>query len=84
MVRIQVSRLLFATFSASLLLNAYFSTKYKKLSFDDSNKKILLAGILGLAGILFASLFQCYYPDLETNLLWWFIISSGVVIFAKK
>ena len=60
----------------------YFAVKkYIHLPAESVDKKILLAGILGLAGILFASLFQCYYTDLENNLLWWFLLSSGVIVF---
>ncbi len=58
--------------------------KYIRLSSDGVDKKILLAGILGLAGILFASMFQCYYTDLENNLMWWFVLSAGATIFVNN
>jgi O-antigen ligase len=60
-------------------IKAYLNTSTVKLS-----KTILLSGILALAGILFASGFQCYYTDLENNLLWWFVLSVGVMIFVNQ
>lgn len=62
----------------------YAIKKYIQLYSESIDKKILLAGILGLAGILFASVFQCYYTDLENNLLWWFILSLGATIIVKQ
>jgi len=63
----------------------YFAIKkYIKIKSDSIEKTILLAGILGLAGILFAAGFQCYYTDLENNLLWWFILTASISIFIQK
>jgi O-antigen ligase len=63
----------------------YYSFKtYSKKTLIKSDRNILFGGILGLSAILFASLFQCYYTDLENNLLWWFILSAGVSIFVKE
>jgi O-antigen ligase len=63
----------------------YFAIKsYVKMPNSNINKKILLAGILGLTGILFAAIFQCYYTDLENNLLWWFILTLGITTFLQE
>ena len=63
----------------------YFAFKtYCKKAIQITDKNLIFAGILGLSAILFASLFQCYYTDLENNLLWWFILSAGVSIFVKE
>ena len=40
-------------------------------SFDHA---VILGGILSIAGILAASIFECYYTDLENNIMWWFIV----------
>lgn len=62
----------------------YFALKKFKRSFShNSDKQIILAGILGLTGILFASIFQCYYTDLENNLFWWYLISSALMVIIQ-
>jgi len=63
----------------------YFAIKkYIQIKSGGIDKRIILAGIMGLAGILFASGFQCYYTDLENNLMWWFILTAGISIFIDR
>jgi O-antigen ligase len=46
----------------------------------DSDRKIVLGSILAIAGILTASIFQCFYTDLENNILWWVIAALSLQI----
>ncbi|RMG66482.1 MAG: O-antigen ligase domain-containing protein [Calditrichaeota bacterium] len=46
-------------------------------------RAVLLGCLLGMAGILIAAFFQCYYTDLENNIFWWLIYSLGAVAQAR-
>ena len=46
----------------------------------ESDRKIVLGSILAIAGILTASFFQCFYTDLENNILWWVIAAVSLQI----
>jgi O-antigen ligase len=63
----------------------YFAIKaYTKKVWEASDRYIILASILGIAGILLASLFQCYYTDLENNIFWWFLASTTLQIIVQS
>ncbi len=47
-------------------------------------RAVLLGAILALSGILIAAFFQCYYTDLENNILWWWVVSLGAVVWRPK
>ncbi len=52
--------------------------KLKLLTVTDN--RIIFGSLLAVAGILVAAVFQCYYTDLENNILWWFIAASSLHI----
>ena len=56
-------------------LKAFYSNKI-----DVPDRRILLGSILGIAGILIAAFFQCYYRDLENNIFWWFLAATAIQI----
>jgi O-antigen ligase len=59
----------------------YVSLKtYLRKNLSLFERQVLLGSILALSGILFAALFQCYYTDLENNLLWWTLASLGLKV----
>lgn len=63
----------------------YFAIKaYSKNIWQLYDRYIILASILGVAGILIASLFQCYYTDLENNIFWWLLISTSFQIIVQS
>jgi putative inorganic carbon (HCO3(-)) transporter len=62
----------------------YTVRTYLKLPFQDDDKKIVLGTILALSGILLAALFQCFYTDLENNIVWWFMAVIGLQISMAK
>ena len=59
----------------------YYSFKtYSSKYVMESDRKIVLGSILAIAGILTASFFQCFYTDLENNILWWVIAAVSLQI----
>jgi O-antigen ligase len=58
----------------------YALRSYWKNKLEESDRKIILGSILGIAGILVAALFQCYYRDLENNIFWWFLTATTIQI----
>ncbi len=62
----------------------YMVRVYIRLPENDDDKKIVLGTILALSGILIAALFQCYYTDLENNIVWWFMAAWGLQISLQK
>ena len=62
----------------------YMVRVYIRLPADDDDKKIVLGTMLALSGILIAALFQCYYTDLENNIVWWFMAAWGLQISLRK
>ena len=62
----------------------YMVRVYIRLPEDDDDKKIVLGTMLALSGILIAALFQCYYTDLENNIVWWFMAAWGLQISLRK
>jgi O-antigen ligase len=51
---------------------------YRQPSLTAGDKQIVFGGMLAVAGILTAGLFQCYFTDLENNIFWWFMIAIGL------
>ena len=62
----------------------YMVRAYKILPQQDEDRKIILGSILAISGILVAALFQCYYTDLENNIVWWFMAAIGLQISIQK
>jgi putative inorganic carbon (HCO3(-)) transporter len=62
----------------------YMVRVYIRLPEKDDDKKIVLGTMLALSGILIAALFQCYYTDLENNIVWWFMAACGLQISLQK
>jgi O-antigen ligase len=62
----------------------YMVRVYIKLPERDEDKKIVLGTMLALSGILIAALFQCYYTDLENNIVWWFMAACGLQISLQE
>ncbi len=62
----------------------YMVHVYVKLPERDDDKKIVLGTILAISGILLAAFFQCYYTDLENNIMWWFMAALGLQISLQK
>ncbi len=56
----------------------YSARKTYLTTTDPLQKRLLLGSLMGIIGILFAALFQCYYTDLENNIFWWFLAALGV------
>jgi O-antigen ligase len=46
--------------------------------------QILFGSVLAIFAILIAAFFQCYYTDLENNILWWTVISFSILILNQK
>ena len=60
-----------------------------RIAGDAFEKSVIWGALLAISGILFAALFQCYYTDLENNIVWWFVSilgyqSSQSVLHNKK
>jgi O-antigen ligase len=49
-----------------------------------SDTLIVRGAILAVAGILFASLFQCYFTDLENSILWWVIMGLAFQVMNNQ
>jgi O-antigen ligase len=63
----------------------YFTVKTAKNNMNWKPEiQILTGSILGISGILLASFFQCYYTDLENNILWWTIAVFSILIVNQK
>lgn len=45
---------------------------------DSDRPAVAFAALLAIAAILLAGLFQCYYTDLENNILWIFFLTMGL------
>ncbi len=45
---------------------------------------ILLGSIMAISGIMFAAIFQCYYTDLENNLMWWTVALMAVLQSSRE
>ena len=58
----------------------YAIRAYRLPERTDIEKNILLSAILGISGILVAAIFQCYYTDLENNILWWVMVAVSLQI----
>jgi len=59
----------------------YYSFKtYSNKYVMESDRKIVLGSILAIAGILTASISQCFYTDLENNILWWVLVAVSLQI----
>ncbi len=50
---------------------------YRVGGLSRSRRQMVLGSLLSITGILFAALFQCYYTDLENNIMWWFLAAMG-------
>ena len=59
---------------------AYTLKRY--LSSEGEDKQRLLGSILAITAIGFAAIFQCYYTDLENNIVWLFI--AGIALVNKR
>jgi O-antigen ligase len=46
--------------------------------------QIVRGAVLAVAGILLASLFQCYFVDLENSILWWVIMGMAFQVLGNK
>jgi putative inorganic carbon (HCO3(-)) transporter len=49
-----------------------------------SDLLIVRGAILAIAGILLASLFQCYFTDLENSILWWVILGMAFQVMGRQ
>ena len=65
----------------------YYSTRaFMKKNWEEADRQIILSAILGIAGILVAAMFQCFFTDLENNVFWLSLASVAlqIVIQSKK
>jgi putative inorganic carbon (hco3(-)) transporter len=62
----------------------YMIRLYVRLPDQDADKKIVLGSILAVCGILVAAVFQCYFTDLENNIVWWFLAALGLQVAIQK
>lgn len=63
----------------------YFSIKaVQNRLFKRPDIIILFGSILAINSILIAAVFQCYYTDLENNILWWTIASLPILILNRN
>jgi O-antigen ligase len=53
---------------------------YRLKELEQFDRAIILGGILSISGILVASIFECYYTDLENNIFWWCIVCLNLII----
>ena len=49
-----------------------------------SDSQIVRGATLAVSGILLASLFQCYFVDLENSILWWVIMGMSFQVINKN
>jgi O-antigen ligase len=49
-----------------------------------SDVHIVRGAVLAVAGILMASLFQCYFVDLENSILWWVIMGMAFQVMNNQ
>ncbi len=62
-----------------------YSFRYLSItSTDQSDRMIVTGAVLAIAGILIASLTQCYFFDLENNILWWVIVTTTLQIIIQS
>lgn len=61
----------------------YAFQAFRRPGVNTGDRRILLGVILAVAGILVAGFFQCYYTDLENNILWWFLVILGAQIMVQ-
>ena len=63
----------------------YFTLKtYWQKKLSEFDRKILAGSILGVAGIMLAAIFQCYWTDLENNIAWWFTGMLGLQVVLRN
>jgi len=63
----------------------YFSIKaFTKKTWQEADRQIILSAILGIAGILVAAMFQCFFTDLENNVFWLFLVSVALQITVQS
>lgn len=69
-----------------LLWGAWFREVLTGLrgSLNDNDRFVLLGSLAAISGILFAAIFQCYFTDLENNLLWWVMAAIGIQIVQRQ
>lgn len=53
-------------------------------SFEQTDKQILYATLIGISGILVAAIFQCFFTDLENNIFWWFLGTTALQIIIQQ
>jgi O-antigen ligase len=58
--------------------------KVKSGLVSDSDRYLLLGCVLGIAAIMVAAVFQCYYTDLENNICWSLLTILGLQIILEK
>ncbi len=62
----------------------YTITEIRKKTLAKSDIQILLGSILAITAILIASFFQCYYTDLENNILWWTLAAFAFMVIQQN
>lgn len=70
----------------ALIWISFFIYCYRFLSSGPENRSdrlITMAAMLAIAGILTASTSQCYFFDLENNILWLIIVATTLQIFIR-
>ncbi len=65
-----------------MVIKSGFSLHLREKFKNDILGYLNLGAAFGILGILTAGLFQCFYTDVETGMLWWFL--SGLVVISDK
>lgn len=58
--------------------------RLRRNGISDFSKNLLTGIALAVAGILLAAFFQCYYTDLENNIMWIFLTGLGIQLFRQE
>ena len=61
-----------------LLHNLFFAMR------DSFSKNLLLGCTLGIITLLFGSIFQGYYTDIENSMQWWFVAGIAMTSVVNK
>lgn len=61
----------------------YAIRAFRSSSLPVVDRQILFGIILSITSILVAGFFQCYYTDLENNILWCFLVIMGLQIISQ-
>jgi len=67
-----------------ILFFVYGSKYLRTTPTDRTDRMIVISAVLAIAGILTASLTQCYFFDMENNILWWVIVATTLQVIIQS